>query len=438
MLACEAEDLDIMSLGAPPRDLSSDLVGDPVLLEEEPVTDVGDAQRDPPDDGVVDAPLRIIQIIPSLAAGGLERVATTLTVALAEGGDELVVCTRGATHHRANERALLEAGIAIELVPRPRPRPRQLLRSARAIARVVRARNPDVVHAHNPAAAATAAVARVLAGRPRLPIVTTFHGLVEGGTHVASRVLNATSAAVVGIGPAATEQLAESGVRRERLVTVLNAVPADVTRGRDEMRDELGVARDAELVVTVGRYREEKNQELLLRAAVRLAPSRPRLRVLLVGIGPLEDHLRRRVTELGLDGVATVTGLREDAVDVVACADVATLTSSREGLGLSLIEAMSAGTASVGTRVGGIPDVIDDGVTGLLVAADDEAGLAEAIARLLDDVQLRERITAAARSTAAERFSVAVMTAAYRRVYEDVLERPTRPASLRTGDNPST
>jgi glycosyltransferase involved in cell wall biosynthesis len=360
-----------------------------------------------------------------------------LTVALAAAGDDVTVCTRGATHHRANERALLEAGIPIELVPRPRPAPLALLRSARAIARVIRERRPDVLHAHNPAAAATAAVARLLAGRPRLPIVTTFHGLVDGGTHVASRILNATSAIVVGIGPAATAQLAQAGVRADRLVTILNAVPAEVTRERDDMRRELGVAEDADLVVTVGRYRAEKNQELLLQATALLAPKRPRLRVLLVGIGPLEAHLRARVTELGLTGVAEVTGLREDAVDVVAAADVATLTSAREGLGLSLIEAMAAGTAAIGTEVGGIPDVLDDGVTGLLVPAGDAHALAGAIERLLDDRDLRDRLAATARIAAAERFSVSAMAAAYRAAYERAVDR-TRPASLRTGDSPST
>jgi glycosyltransferase involved in cell wall biosynthesis len=382
--------------------------------------------------------MRIIQIIPTLAAGGLERVATTLAIGLAAGGDHVVVCTRGATDHRANELALQRAGVPIERVPRPTPAPRQLLRSARAIARVLRVHRPEVIHAHNPAAAAAAAVARVLALRPRTPIVTTFHGLVDGGTHVASRILNVTSAAVVGVGPAATAELLRAGVDEARLVTILNAVPAEAQRSRKAVREELGVADDADLVVTVGRYREEKDQDLLLRAAAILAPARPRLRVLLVGVGPLEDKLRARISELGLDAVACVTGLREDAVDIVAAADVATLTSKREGLGLSLIEAMWVGTPTVGTNIGGIPDVIDDGETGLLVPAGDAAALATAIAGLLDNPALANRLATAARASVEARFSIATMTAGYRAAYARVLAGRSRSARRRAGASPST
>jgi glycosyltransferase involved in cell wall biosynthesis len=378
--------------------------------------------------------VRIIQIVPSLAAGGLERVATTLTLRLAATGDDVVVCTRGASTHRAFLDELVAAGIAIELVPRPRPRPDLLLRSGIAIARVLRAVRPDVIHAHNPAASGAGAVARVLARQGRVPIVTTFHGLVDGGTSAGARLLRATADVVVGIGPAATRELVRAGLDEAHTATVLNAVDARPVRPPAEVRRELGLD-DAELVVTVGRYRAEKNQALLLEAARLLAPRRPRLRVLLVGVGPLEDELRRLVTELGLDGVATVTGLRADAVDIAAAADVATLTSTREGLGLTLIEAMAAGTPVVGTAVGGIPDVIEDGRTGLLVPSGDAHALAAAIESLLDDRARAARLAEAAREDAGARFGVDAMTTGYRAVYERALR--TRAAARRTGASPS-
>jgi len=378
--------------------------------------------------------VRIIQVVPSLAAGGLERVATTLTLRLAATGDGVLVCTRGASTHRAFLDELITAGIPIELVPRPRPRPDLMLRSGIAIARVVRSFEPDVIHAHNPAASGAAAVARLLARRGRVPIVTTFHGLVTGGTSAAARILRATADVVVGIGPAATRELVGAGLDETHTATVLNAVEARPVRARDDVRRELGVS-DAELVVTVGRYRAEKNQTLLLEAARVLAPRRPRLRVLLVGVGPMEDELRRRVAELGLNGVATVTGPRPDAVDITAAADVATLTSTREGLGLTLIEAMAAGTPVIGTAVGGIPDVIDHGRTGLLVPSGDAAALAGAIERLLDDHAEAARLAGAARNEATVRFSVDAMTAAYRELYERALR--TRAAARRAGARPS-
>ena len=378
--------------------------------------------------------MRIIQVVPSLAAGGLERVATTLTLRLAATGDDVLVCTSGASTHRAFQDELEAAAIPIRIVARPRPRPDLMLRSGIGIARAVRSFEPDVIHAHNPAASGASAVARALARRPGVPIVTTFHGLVGGGTGAAARILRATTDMVVGIGPAATRELVRAGLDDAHTATVLNAVEPRPVRPRDEVRRELGVS-GAELVVTVGRYRAEKNQTLLLEAARLLAPRRPRLRVLLVGVGPMEDELRRRVAGLGLEGVATVTGLRADAADVAAAADVVTLTSTREGLGLTLIEAMAAGTPVIGTAVGGIPDVIDHGRTGLLVPSGDASALATALERLLDDRAEAARLAAAAREEAAARFGVEAMTRAYREVYERALR--TRAAARRAGARPS-
>ena len=104
--------------------------------------------------------MRIVQLIPSLAVGGLERVATTLTLALHARGEDVVVCTRGARIHVELQQSLQDAGVPLIRIPRPKPRPRDLLAAARALAPVLRERRPDVVHAHNPAAAVAAALAR--------------------------------------------------------------------------------------------------------------------------------------------------------------------------------------------------------------------------------------------------------------------------------------
>jgi glycosyltransferase involved in cell wall biosynthesis len=378
--------------------------------------------------------VRIIQVIPSLAAGGLERVATTLTLELHRDGDRVVVCTRGATHHRGFLEELQAASVPIVPIHRPRPRPDLLLRAAVDLAGVVRRERPDLLHAHNPAAAGAAAAARLLAGRRDLPVVTTFHGLVTGSAESAVRLLRRASDVVVAVSPAAAAELVGAGLDAGRVATVLNAVAVPALREREDVRRELGL-EDAELVVTVGRYREEKNQRLLIEAARLLAPERPRLRVLIVGIGDLEEELRTRARDAGLADVVTVTGLRRDPVDLAGAADVVTLTSTREALGLTLLEAMAAGTPVVGTAVGGIPDVIDDGRTGLLVPSGDAAALAEALRRLLDDRALARRLAEAGRAEVEHRFSVGAMTAGYRAVYDSALR--ARPARRRTGASPS-
>ena len=381
--------------------------------------------------------MRVVQVVPSLAVGGLERVATTLTLRLHERDTDVVVCTRGAYDDHTLQELLERAGVPLVRIPRPRPRPRDLVAAALAIAPVLRKRRPDAIHAHNPGAAIAAALARTLARARETAIVTTYHGLPPEKMGPAMRVLSLTSDLVTGIGPTATGELAHAGFPRERLVTVRNATDAAATRPRDEVRREFGL-EDAEIVTTVGRYVEEKNQALQLEALAVLAPERPRLRGMLVGVGPLRDELDRRAHELGIHDRVLLTGARADAIDIVAASDVLTLTSTREGLGLTLIEAMAVGTPVVATAVGGIVDVVVDDETGLLVSAGDVHGLARAIARLLDDDALRARLVARGRARVEAEFSVDAMVDGYLAAYSTAASRRrTRVSARRAGASPS-
>jgi glycosyltransferase involved in cell wall biosynthesis len=304
------------------------------------------------------------------------------------------------------------------------------------------------VHAHNPLAGAAAWLARWLARVPETAIVTTYHGLAHGRIDAATWLLRVSADLVVGIGPAATRELELAGLPADRLVTVWNATDVRATRSREEVRREFGL-EDAELIVTVGRYAPEKRQELLLEAVAQLAERRPRLRALVVGERfPGEQELQRRVEALALGERVTLTGPRHDVGDLVAAADVCTLTSIREGLGLVLLEAMSVGTPVVGTDVGGIRDVIRDGETGLLVPPENPGALATALERLLDDQKLAGRLAATGRAFAEQTASVAAMTDGYITAYgAAIAARATVQASLagrrrrspsrRTGPRPS-
>jgi glycosyltransferase involved in cell wall biosynthesis len=381
--------------------------------------------------------VRIVQLIPTLQTGGLERIAAELTIALAHGGEDVVVCASPRPHKHTFEAEVREAGVQIVDIPRPRARLRDQLGSWRPLAQVLRSERPDVVHAHNPAALLAALAARLLARTPETAIVTTYHGLVgERSARGAVRALR-RSDLVTAIGPAAADELLHAGLDPGSLVIVANGVSASVTRDRTEVRRELAVPEDAELVLTVGRYTPEKNQAQLLEAVALLSPRRPRLRALLVGVGPLEPELRERIRQLGLDGIVQLTGVREDAVDVAAAADVVTLTSQREGLGLALLEAMAVGTPVVGNRVGGIPDVVEDGVSGLLVPAGDATATAAAIERILDEPDLRTRLSSGGRARVAEHFSLDSMVQGYLAAYESARGRRSRRASRRAGASPS-
>lgn len=369
------------------------------------------------------AGLRVLQVIPSLWHGGLERVATTLTLALAKEPSvaRIAVASSGG---RPLDAELREAGIEILPIARPFPRPGPLLRAAAGLRRIIRDERPDVIHAHNPGAAAAAVLGRALARAGTVPVVSTYHGVLPERVGRAARAL-ARSDVVVGVSPSSTQTLVDAGLDHARARTIFNSVDPQVRRGRDEVRAEF--AADGPLLVTVGRYVAEKNQALLLDA---LAQMHDRPRTLLVGYGPRRQELADRAAALGLHDV-TVTGARDDAADLIAAADVFVLTSDSEALPIVLLEAMTLGVPVASTRAGGIPDVIADGETGLLVPPGDAAGVAGAVERLLRDRELAGRLAAGARRFAAEHCSVAATTRSYLELYTEVIAR-------RAGASPST
>jgi glycosyltransferase involved in cell wall biosynthesis len=370
------------------------------------------------------ARFRVLQVIPSLWHGGLEHVATILTLALAADPsvERVLVCSSGG---RPYTEELQRNGIEIRRIARPYPRPGPLVRSAVTLARVLRRERPHVVHAHNPGATAAAVLARTLARTREIPIVATYHGVLEERIPRAARALGFADI-VVGVSPTATKMLVEAGLPAAKSRTIFNAVDPHV-RPEAEVRTEFD-AVGRPLVVTVGRYVAEKNQALLLEALALL--DRP-IRGLVVGYGPRKEELRARTAELGLGETVTVTGERNDAPDLIAAADVFALSSSSEALPLVVIEAMAVGTPVVSTNVGGIADVVADGQTGLLVPSGDAPALAAAIARVLDEDGLGDRLQTEARRFVAEHCSLPAMVDAYRGVYTEAIAR-------RAGARPST
>ncbi|GAA3047281.1 hypothetical protein GCM10020229_68350 [Kitasatospora albolonga] len=159
----------------------------------------------------------------------------------------------------------------------------------------------------------------------------------------------------------------------------------------------------------------KKDQATLLAAFERLRQERPEARLVLIGSGPLEAELKAAAGE----GVV-FAGSRPDVPELLPAFDAFTLSSRQEGLPVALMEAMTSGLPSVVTRVGGMPEVLDDGVEGFLVEPADPAGLAAAFGKLAADRGLRERMGEAARGRS-ESFDVAGAQQAVERVYERVL-----------------
>ena len=174
------------------------------------------------------------------------------------------------------------------------------------------------------------------------------------------------------------------GISTERIRVLPNAIPARRPSSHD-VRAELGIPATAPVVGTVCQLRPEKALDVLVSAAAILRPRHPELRVLIAGDGGEKDRLQELVGQNGLERNVLFLGTRTDVPDVLAAIDVAVCCSHFEGTPLSVMEYMAAGKPVVASEVGGLPELIEDGVHGLLVDPGSATGLAGAIARVLAD-----------------------------------------------------
>ncbi len=161
-----------------------------------------------------------------------------------------------------------------------------------------------------------------------------------------------------------------------------------------------------------------KGQRHLVAAAAQVVREIPDARFLIVGDGELRDTLQHQIASLGLERHVQLTGFRADALGLIKSLDLFVMSSITEGLGSVLLEAMACERAVVATRAGGIPEVVEDGATGLLVPPQDEAALAAAIVRLLQDPEARRHFGTAGRARVLGEFSVERMVERLARIYE--------------------
>jgi glycosyltransferase involved in cell wall biosynthesis len=363
--------------------------------------------------------IRVLRIIARLNVGGPAIHASLLTdrldpsryeSTLAAGAVEPTEGDYLALQGRTLPRLVEVGGLGREI------RGAQDLAALAALVRLVRRLRPHIVHTHT---AKAGTLGRLAAWLCRVPVVVhTYHGHVLRGYFspaktrafaAIERALARVTDALVAVSPRVRQELLELGIgRADRFEVVplgLDLEPfASAERRRGELRRELGLDAATPLAGIVARLVPIKAHEILL-AAARLLADRPAPpRVVIAGDGERRAELEALAAADGLRGRVHFLGWRADLPRIYADLDVVVLCSRNEGSPVALIEAMAAGRPVVATRVGGVPDVVIDGESGLLVPEDDAPALAQAIARVLDEGELARRLGAAGRRQALERF----------------------------------
>lgn len=364
---------------------------------------------------------RVLHLSSSSGPGGAEAVVASVASALDASRYQSVVCLfrdgwlRERCEHLGLETHVLRMSGMLDLT------------WLRRIARLLRDRDVGVIHAHEFGANTYGTLAGWLAG---VPVIATVHGRSYYGDarrrRLAYRVVSRAATMVTVSDDIKRFVVEQAGVSAARIHVIHNGIgcadPVDVAV-QERLRTELGIVHGTRVVAVVGSLYPVKGHRYLLDAVPAVLAACPSTVFLIAGRGEQEATLREQARRLGIETAVQFLGFRADVPALLAIADLFVLPSLSEGLSIAILEAMAAGKPVVSTRVGGNPELVVDGETGLLVESADAERLATAMTRLLSDPREARRLGQNSRRRVTDRFTTAAMVRAYEALYDAVLER---------------
>ena len=360
---------------------------------------------------------RILFVVTLAETGGAQTYVASLLAPLADRFD-VALAAHGDGPLRDAARAAGVRFVPLKHVRRPLSLWRDVLGLLELLA-LLRRERPHIVHVNS---AKAAALGRLAAWLMRVPIrIYTVHGwafrahgeLASTFYRWAERFLRPLTTVTICVADSERRAGLAAHTCEERTTVVIR-------NGVDPASFQAGGARsERPRLVTVGRLQAPKDAVTLVRALALL--QRDTFEAVLVGDGPDRPAIEAEVRRLGLESAVEVLGERDDVPQLLGTADVFVLSSHSEGLPLSILEAMAVGLPVVASNVGGVPEAVVDGETGLLVPPADPESLAAAIERLLRDPVQRRRLGDAGRTRVAEHFDLAAVQQAHLDLYRRVL-----------------
>lgn len=378
------------------------------------------------------SPIRVLTLIENATVTGPARNVIEFGKMAAHAEENLpavevtlVTYLRG-TEESALARTAKEAGLAVRTIAERRRWDPKVLGQLK---RVVTEINPDVLETRNVKSHFLVRLTRL---HRKYPWVAWNHGytatsqLDRSYTKLDRWSLKGAYRVVTVCRPFAN-QLAKLGVRKDRITILHNAVKPFVAPPTEEVERtwrKLGIADDEAVILAVGRLSQEKGHADLIRAAAILSglPGVPRFRVVIVGEGPERESLLRLTSELGVQQRVKFAGFQRDMQPYYAMATIVAVPSHSEGSPNVVLEAMAAGLPIVANQVGGVPEILEQDATGLMVMPRNPDAMAKAILRVFTDDELRERIAATAKECAATDYTPQAYRRALVSFYQEVLD----------------
>lgn len=360
--------------------------------------------------------LRVLQVIPNLGIGGAERMLVHLTAGLRARGHELSVVSLFSNGHSELDQALARSGVEVHYLGKHLgldvhmyPRLRRLVASLR----------PHIVHTHRyvlryvlPASVGTGA-----------RVVHTLHNMASREVDLPGKVVHwmafHSGVGMVAIGDSVARSARALYLRPPDAI-IRHGIPTQAYRlpesDREAARASLGLTSGV-VFLSAARLTAQKNIGGLLQAFAEVLRRGVSSDLLVAGEGEEAPRLARLADELGISPHVRFLGVRTDMPQLLAASDVFVLASSWEGTPLALMEAQAAGKPIIATAVGGVAELVVDGIHGVLVPPADTAALSDAMLRLARDARLRRCIGERAAAEAPARFDLSLMAEQYERLY---------------------
>ena len=282
----------------------------------------------------------------------------------------------------------------------------------KALQKVIRSVKPDLVHTHG------ALSGRIAAKRCHVPVIYSRHSAFPvpaklrrpPGRWVNKLVNEHYANRIIAVSPATAENLTDGGISPKKITLVMNGVAAVEETSpaqRAALRQELNIPEGTVVFGILARIEDYKGHLYLVYAAKQLKDrGYENFRILVAGTGAFEEEVRRAVVEMGVDDVVQMLGFRSDVKELLNILDVQLNASyGTEATSMALLEGMSLGLPSIASDYGGNPWVIQDGENGLLFPTKDSEALADAMARMIDQPQLREKLSRGAKKIYQSQFT---------------------------------
>ncbi len=360
----------------------------------------------------------ILYIIPYLSIGGTEKHLLDLIKGFSDKYQLFLMAPEGETLEWFQEEK-----ISYYSFPRLEKDPFKGIKTFfKQLKKIIKENSIDLIHVH----AAAELVLMIKLVTRKIPIVFTVHGyhgsMKEWDYWVSARISNYFASRVITVARAEKEILLKKGIRRNKTQTIPNGVPDPLKLNIKKPEIFKTTPEGGIIIGAIARLETTKGLTYLINAFKPLYEEYPQLHLVIVGTGSKETELKKETEKLGISKRTIFTGFQKNIHDFLHFFDILVIPSLHEAHPLVLLEGLGHGKPIIATRVGGIPEVIIDGVNGILVPPADTGALVRKLSLLLGDNGLRERLVRESRNTYEENFAVSRMLYETEKLYEKVMK----------------